>query len=84
MTLDLSKVKVTKQEAEKLAARMSNWDKLHADVTGKKPTLETLSKMIKVEVTTRKRLVLTTRLLGMYNAEARRVNEKHVRKAMGL
>lgn len=82
MTLDLSKVKVTAAEKEALTARMSNWDKLHASTVKSHPSLDLLAKMIKVEVTTKKRLVLSSRLLGMFNAEARRQNEKTLRTAL--
>jgi hypothetical protein len=82
MTLDLSKVKVTKAEAQSLTERMSNWDKLHADLKKHPPTLDLLAKMIKVETSGKKRLILSTRLLGIYNGEARRANEKVLRQAL--
>jgi hypothetical protein len=76
--LDLTKVKVTKEEFEKLADQMSNWDKLHASFVKKYPSIEALEKMIKVETTSRKRMLVTSRVLGIYNREVREANERHV------
>jgi hypothetical protein len=76
--LDLTKVRVTKEEAEKITARMSNWDKLHASFQAKPPSVEDLEKMLKVETSGRKRMLLTSRVFGIYNRTVREENERHV------
>lgn len=80
--LELDKVKVTKDEWEKIAERMSNWDKLHASLQAKPPSIEDLEKMIKVETSGRKRMLLTSRVLGIYNRTVREENERTVLRAL--
>lgn len=76
------KPKVSQREANELAERMSNWDELHASFEKEPATLELVEKMLHVELTTKKRLTLTTRLLGIYNNLERQENERRVRQAL--
>jgi len=83
MLIELSKVKLNRAEAEKIEERLSNWDKLHRDVVIDPPSLVELEKMIHVETATRKRMIIATRLLGMYHRVAREENVRRIVKALG-
>lgn len=76
-------VKVSKAEAAEMYERLSNWDKLHRDVADKPPSLEELEKLIQVEASTRRRMIIATRLLGMFHRLAREENTRRVIKALG-
>ena len=83
MLIDLTKVKVPQRETTTLVERMSNWDKFHADVAKNEPDAHEFEKMLKVEVTTRKRGRFAMRLLGMYQNAARQENERHLLGLLG-
>lgn len=65
------KVKVTSQERMVLEGTMSNWDNLHTSLSaaierGEVGEVELL-KMLKVEATGKKRMLICTRLLAVYH-----------------
>jgi hypothetical protein len=78
MLLNLKAVKINQREVNEIHERLSNWDKLHRDVVADPPSIEGLVKMLYVEVTTRQRLIIANRLLGMYHRQAREANGAHV------
>lgn len=82
MLIELNKVKVSTKERERLLAELSNWDNLSTVLSRKvergEIDIATMLKMIKVEVTSRKRLLITTRLLAVYHKLAKRENERRV------
>lgn len=80
--LNLKNVKVTASERKRLGAVISNWEVLHPRLVELerrgKLTPQLVEKMLKVEVSTRRRLVITTRLLGVYHRIVKAADERHV------
>lgn len=86
MLLDFKKVKVLPAERKRLLDQLSNWDALHKQLTDDHfagvltPTM--LSKMVKVEATSRRRIYMVNRLLGFYTRICRQMNEQRVSRLL--
>lgn len=70
LKLDLRRVKVSPRERSRFLEVMSNWDNLHAALTAELKagyiTEAVVLRMLKVEIESRKRLAICTRLLAVY------------------
>jgi hypothetical protein len=77
--LDLKRVRVSRRDRRLLDEQMGNWDALHQRWKREgQPGLPQLERMLKVEVTGRRRLSLVTRLLGVYHNALRSENARRV------
>lgn len=86
MLLELNKVKVTPKERARYLEEMSNWDNLHGKLTeavlAERIDHHDIAKMLKVEATTRRRLLVATRLLAVYHKLCRHENERRLTSAL--
>ena len=84
MLLDLTKVKVPHEKATDLAQRLSNWDGLHGWLTEEmrdlppEENLDLVTSLLKVELDTRARLFVSSRLLGIYHRISRSINQRRL------
>lgn len=86
MLLELNKVKVTPKERAIYLEELSNWDNIHGKLTvailAGDIDHHDVAKMLKVEATSRRRLLVATRLLAVYHKLCKHENERRLTSAL--
>lgn len=88
MLLDIKALKYEARDVSRgTMAILANWGVLHAHIVsldqGGKLDVKQVVHLLRCELATRKRLVVATRLLGVYHRLAREENERRLAEALG-